>query len=103
MHTIIEPYCTGCELCVPVCPVDCISFESVTGERTGWQAWSQQEADTALERYTFHSASSKPHKPDGLESHINQPFPDRIEGSDKKRGVIEAAMARARAAREDKK
>jgi Na+-translocating ferredoxin:NAD+ oxidoreductase subunit B len=51
MHTVIEPYCTGCELCVPVCPVDCISLENVTGERTGWQAWSQQQADEALERY----------------------------------------------------
>jgi electron transport complex protein RnfB len=24
MHTIIANECTGCELCVPVCPVDCI-------------------------------------------------------------------------------
>jgi electron transport complex protein RnfB len=53
MHTVVEPYCTGCELCVPVCPVDCISLEGVTGERTGWQAWSQAEAAQALERYQF--------------------------------------------------
>ena len=51
MHTVIEPYCTGCELCVPVCPVDCISLENVTGDRTGWQAWSQAQAAQALERY----------------------------------------------------
>ena len=51
MHTVIEPWCTGCELCIPVCPVDCIGLESVTGERTGWAAWSQTEADTALSRY----------------------------------------------------
>jgi electron transport complex protein RnfB len=24
MHVVIEPLCTGCELCVPACPVDCI-------------------------------------------------------------------------------
>jgi electron transport complex protein RnfB len=24
MHTVIEPLCTGCELCIPACPVDCI-------------------------------------------------------------------------------
>jgi electron transport complex protein RnfB len=24
MHTIIAAECTGCELCVPPCPVDCI-------------------------------------------------------------------------------
>ena len=32
MHTVIEPYCTGCELCLPVCPVDCIALENVSGE-----------------------------------------------------------------------
>ncbi len=53
MHTVIERYCTGCDLCVPVCPVDCISMEDVTGERTGWQAWSQAQADEALQRYEF--------------------------------------------------
>jgi electron transport complex protein RnfB len=24
MHTVLDPLCTGCELCVPACPVDCI-------------------------------------------------------------------------------
>jgi len=26
MHTIIESECTGCELCLPPCPVDCIAL-----------------------------------------------------------------------------
>ncbi|MDB5872930.1 MAG: hypothetical protein JWQ07_2372 [Ramlibacter sp.] len=56
MHTVIEPYCTGCELCIPVCPVDCISLENVTADRTGWQAWSQAQADEALERYQFRAS-----------------------------------------------
>ena len=51
MHTVIEPACTGCELCVPVCPVDCIGMENVSGQRTGWQAWSQAQAAQALQRY----------------------------------------------------
>jgi Na+-translocating ferredoxin:NAD+ oxidoreductase subunit B len=51
MHTVIEPYCTGCELCVSACPVDCIELESVTGERTGWAAWSAEQANEARERY----------------------------------------------------
>ena len=33
MHTVVEPHCTGCELCIPVCPVDCIALENVTGTR----------------------------------------------------------------------
>jgi electron transport complex protein RnfB len=24
MHTVLAPLCTGCELCLPACPVDCI-------------------------------------------------------------------------------
>ena len=27
MHTVIESECTGCELCVAPCPVDCIAGE----------------------------------------------------------------------------
>ncbi|MBR8226618.1 electron transport complex subunit RsxB, partial [Burkholderia ambifaria] len=51
MHTIVESLCTGCDLCVPPCPVDCIAMVPVTGERTGWDAWSQQQADAARERH----------------------------------------------------
>jgi electron transport complex protein RnfB len=27
MHTVMSDDCTGCELCVPACPVDCIVLE----------------------------------------------------------------------------
>ncbi len=27
MHTVLTQFCTGCELCLPPCPVDCISLE----------------------------------------------------------------------------
>jgi electron transport complex protein RnfB len=26
MHTVIASWCTGCELCIPPCPVDCIAM-----------------------------------------------------------------------------
>ena len=26
MHTVVEAECTGCELCLPPCPVDCIEW-----------------------------------------------------------------------------
>ncbi len=100
MHTIIEPYCTGCGLCVPVCPVDCISFENVTDERTGWQAWSQQEADTALKRYKIHSIRSIQNKPQGLEKPLSSDVQTNTVAEDKKRAVIQAALARSRAARQ---
>nr|WP_241022078.1 electron transport complex subunit RsxB [Burkholderia sp. Ac-20353] len=51
MHTVIASLCTGCDLCVPPCPVDCIAMVPVTGEHTGWDAWTQQQADAARERH----------------------------------------------------
>jgi electron transport complex protein RnfB len=89
MHTVIEPYCTGCELCVPVCPVDCIAMENVTGERTGWDAWSPQQADEALARYTVRQQRRAEARPAVVET----------EAPPSKQSVIEAALARARARR----
>ncbi|MEW9585562.1 electron transport complex subunit RsxB [Paraburkholderia sp. DGU8] len=51
MHTVIAELCTGCDLCVPPCPVDCISMQAVSGEASGWDAWSQSQADAARERH----------------------------------------------------
>ncbi|TDY40320.1 electron transport complex protein RnfB [Paraburkholderia rhizosphaerae] len=56
MHTMVAELCTGCDLCVPPCPVDCIAMIPVTGDATGWDAWSQQQADAARERYHRRSA-----------------------------------------------
>lgn len=111
MHTVIERYCTGCELCVPVCPVDCISLENVTGNRTGWQAWSPAQAAEALERYESRRrrlAAEAPGRAGGLEgktsstelSGLSRGIDEAAEG-ERKRSVIEAALARARA-RKDK-
>jgi electron transport complex protein RnfB len=55
MHTVIDRQCTGCALCLPVCPVDCIAME-VVSDATGWQAWSQTQADEARIRYAAHQA-----------------------------------------------
>lgn len=51
MHTMIAELCTGCDLCVPPCPVDCIAMIPVTGSKTGWDAWSEQQADAARKRH----------------------------------------------------
>ena len=108
MHTVIEPYCTGCELCLPVCPVDCIEVETVSGSATGWAAWSQEQADEARQRYEFHTLRSQREalenaqrleakaalKLSDLAAHSQHTDPVVL---DKKRAVIEAALARARA------
>ena len=107
MHTVIEPYCTGCELCIPVCPVDCISLEVVSGERTGWDAWTAAQAEQARQRYAQRSVRLVREKQEHearLEAKARMKLADRAAHPqhtdpavlDKKRAVIEAAMARAR-------
>ena len=107
MHTVIEPYCTGCELCIPVCPVDCISLDVVSGGRTGWDAWTPAQAEQARQRYVQRSVrlvrEKKEHEA-RLESKARMKLADLAAHSrhtdpavlDKKRAVIEAALARAR-------
>ncbi|MDE1182818.1 electron transport complex subunit RsxB [Paraburkholderia sp.] len=56
MHTIVDALCTGCDLCVAPCPVDCIAMVPVTGDASGWDAWSQAQADAARERHDRHTA-----------------------------------------------
>ena len=112
MHTVIEPWCTGCELCIPVCPVDCIGLENVTAERTGWAAWSQAEADVARQRYearqTRLAREAREHdtrqitkaemKLADLASHTRiEAGPGAQAEVDRKRAIIEAALAKARA------
>ena len=111
MHTVVEPDCTGCELCIPACPVDCISMVPVTAPLTGWSAWSPAQAQQARERYAFHQmrvirekrenderlAAKAAHKLADLENQTRHTDPVVIE---RKRAVIEAALARARAQRQ---
>jgi Na+-translocating ferredoxin:NAD+ oxidoreductase subunit B len=110
MHTVIEPYCTGCELCVPVCPVDCIALENASGERTGWNAWSAEQAQQALQRYQSRQARKQREATEHaqrMEEKARAKLADLpasthgAEGAElaRKKAVIEAALARARAKR----
>ncbi len=107
MHVIIEDHCTGCELCLPVCPVDCIHMENVSGLAAGWDAWSQPLADNAKKRYKFYSYRrfrDKGESAKRLEEKAQLKLSDLAAHSqhsdpvvlDKKRAVIEAALARSR-------
>ena len=93
-----------------MCPVDCILLENVSGEATGWDAWSQEAANAARTRYEFASYRRTRDKDENdkrleekalmkladLPAHSQHTDPAVL---DKKRAVIEAALARARAQR----
>jgi Na+-translocating ferredoxin:NAD+ oxidoreductase subunit B len=110
MHTVVESDCTGCELCVPACPVDCIALVPVTGELTGWAAWGPEQATRARQQY-LHTrerrarearenderlAAKASAKLADLARHSQITEPDALA---RKRAIVEAAMARARAQR----
>jgi len=108
MHTVLAADCNGCELCLPACPVDCIRMQPVTGQATGWQAWSPAQAAASRARYQARQqrsvrlqaehdqrlASKAEAKLADLAAHSRHTDPATL---DRKRAVIEAALARARA------
>jgi electron transport complex protein RnfB len=109
MHTVIEPYCTGCELCIPACPVDCISLEPVDMALTGWAAWPQNLADLARQRYEARGvrlAREVQENDERLQAKALTKLADlsaHTQGTenaaevDRKRAIIEAALAKAKA------
>ncbi len=114
MHTVVEPYCTGCELCIPACPVDCISLEPIDINLSGWASWPQELADLARQRYDARSARLKREAiehDERLQAKAVKKLadlPTHTKGTehapevDRKRAIIEAALAKAKARRAGK-
>ncbi len=109
MHSILPSLCTGCDLCVAPCPVDCISMMPVTGERTGWEAWTQQQADAARARHDARAARLARERAENdarlaakavakmkeVTDEVTN-TPEELAEKERKRAIIAAAMERAR-------
>ena len=119
MHTVIPELCTGCDLCVAPCPVDCIAMISITENKTGWQAWSADQAEGARQRFHQRELRLRVEKEEqdarlaakaaaklnevNNESALSA---EELAEKNRKRAIIEAAIERARlqkAAQEQKK
>jgi Na+-translocating ferredoxin:NAD+ oxidoreductase subunit B len=102
LHAVIPELCTGCDLCVAPCPVDCIEM---IAPQPAPAPWGRSDADAARERYRRRAirlervaradrarlAGEARHKLDGLAAEPADAATAR------KRAVIEAAIARAKA------
>lgn len=108
MHVVLTEWCTGCDLCIPPCPVDCISMINVTGDKTGWNAWTQELADISRKRYHDRETRLDREQKDNddrlakkaaakLQS-VNSESPqseEELKEQERKRAIIAAAIARA--------
>jgi Na+-translocating ferredoxin:NAD+ oxidoreductase subunit B len=113
MHTVVAELCTGCDLCVAPCPVDCIYMIEVTPGKTGWDAWSQEQADAARERHDFRMARLKREKEENdarlaakaaaklaaVQSETPVSEEEKAEQA-RKKAIIQAAIERARLKKE---
>lgn len=109
MHTVLPDVCTGCDLCIAPCPVDCIVMVEVTPGRSGWDAWSQQQADDARRRHDFRQrrlyreklendarlAAKAAAKRQEIEAASAADPVQKIE-QERKQAIIQAAIERAR-------
>jgi len=105
MHTVLPALCTGCDLCVPPCPMDCIAMVPVAPPR----AWTRADADASRAR--FESRKQRlVHESDDNDARLQakaiakldmlREDPDQAEADTaRKRAIVEAAIARARSRR----
>lgn len=114
MHTVLPDHCTGCDLCVAPCPVDCIAMVNVTGIRTGWDAWSQAQADAARTRHDFRTERLRREKAENdarlaakanaklksVEAEVTITVQEQAEQA-RKKAIIQAAIARAQKKKEE--
>lgn len=99
LHAVIPELCTGCDLCVAPCPVDCIEMVTAPPALAGW---SRTDADAARTRHQQRAHRLERIAREDCERHVGEAHATLAsEPQDaalaRKRTVVEAAIARARA------
>jgi len=105
MHTVIAEYCTGCELCLPPCPVDCIELVPVPMPLASAPRFPRGfDPDAARRRTIQRKARLERAKVEQTarlaakaEVKLKSMAADVDPAAARKRDIVEAALARARA------
>lgn len=105
MHTVIAAQCTGCELCLPPCPVDCIDLVPVRSWAAtllpGHRGFAPDDARMHHEQRKRRLAREKIEHTARMAAKAEHKLIALDQGDDpakaRKRAVVEAALARARA------
>jgi electron transport complex protein RnfB len=98
MHTVVTELCSGCDLCVLPCPVDCIDMMPAT---LADATWDRARADAARERFEQRGARLEREQRERAERLAARTLKAKEDpDAEKKRAIIQAAIARARARRQ---
>jgi len=97
MHTVVTELCSGCDLCVPPCPVDCIEMVPAIGADA---LWDQPRADAARGRFELRRTRLERERAERTGRFAARALKAKMDpDAEKKRAIIQAAIARARARR----
>ena len=95
MHTVIESECTGCELCIEPCPMDCISLVNIAKERQPVNLEKEEyklQKEYLRDRYDFHKQRVKQSKEKQRDTYKNITTVGEID----KKAYIAASLAKFR-------
>ena len=102
MHTVIDAALHRLRAVHPGLPGRLhLARGAVTGARSGWEAWSAAAGRAGARALRSRTAAVRAGRTDFRDARSNPTQPPRraADPADRKRAIIEAAMARARAAR----
>jgi electron transport complex protein RnfB len=87
MHTVVTRDCTGCELCIPPCPVDCITMIETGAQPTR----EERRVAAARARTRFERRTARRERDERVRRAAA-----RVTGSKLNQRVVERAIERAR-------
>jgi len=105
MHTVIADHCTGCELCLPPCPVDCIDLVPaprriaalLPGHRLRTADAARARYERRLQRLDRERQAHTARLAAKAEAKLAALAPSADPALERKRAIVAAAVARARA------